>query len=126
MKAVGYLQSLPISDAASLSDLELPDPTPSGRDLLVQVKAVSINPVDTKVRKNSAPPAGETKVLGWDAAGVVVRAGSEAKLFRAGDEVWYAGSIARPGTNSELHLVGERIVARSRKRSTMFMPPRCH
>jgi len=112
MKAVGYRQSLPISDAASLIDLELPDPVPTGRDLLVQVEAVSVNPVDTKVRQRSAPPPGETKVLGYDAAGIVAGTGSDAKLFRPGDEVWYAGSAARPGTNSELHLVDERIVGK--------------
>jgi len=112
MKAVGYRQSLPISEAASLLDVELPDPKPSGLDLLVQVRAVSVNPVDTKVRVRMAPEPGETKVLGWDAAGVVLKAGPEAKLFQAGDEVWYAGSVARPGTNSELHLVDERIVGK--------------
>jgi len=110
MKAVGYRQPLPISEAASLIDVELPDPKPSGRDLLVGVKAVSVNPVDTKVRVRMAPKAGETKVLGWDASGVVVAAGPEATLFKPGDQVWYAGSIARPGTNSELHLGAERSV----------------
>ncbi len=110
MKVVGYRLPLPISEPEALVDDELPDPTPSGRDLLVQVKAVSVNPVDTKIRKASAPPSGEIKVLGWDAAGVVVATGSEATLFKPGDEVWYAGSIARPGTNSELHLVDESIV----------------
>ncbi len=112
MKAVGYRQPLPISEAASLIDVELPDPKPSGRDLLVGVKAVSVNPVDTKVRAHTAPKAGGTKVLGWDASGVVVAAGPEATLFKPGDQVWYAGSIARPGTNSELHLVDERIVGK--------------
>jgi zinc-binding alcohol dehydrogenase family protein len=112
MKAVGYRQSLPISEAASLLDVELPEPKPSGRELLVQVRAISVNPVDTKVRVRMAPEPGETKVLGWDAAGVVLKAGPEAKLFQPGDEVWYAGSIARPGTNSELHLVDERIVGK--------------
>ena len=121
MKAVGYRQSLPISDPASLLDIDLPNREPSGRDLLIQVKAVSVNPVDTKVRKASAPPAGETKVLGWDAAGIVTALGPEAKLFKPGDEVWYAGSIARPGTNAELHLVDERIVGK-KPRSLEFAP----
>ncbi|HEX5338376.1 MAG TPA: zinc-binding alcohol dehydrogenase family protein [Gallionella sp.] len=110
MKAVGYRESLPISDAMSLIDIELPDPSPTGHDLLVQVKAVSVNPVDTKVRIGTAPPAGETKILGWDASGVVLEVGSDVTLFKPGDEVWYAGSIVRPGTNAELHLVDERIV----------------
>ena len=121
MKAVGYRQSLPIMEAASLIDLELPDPTPAGHDLLVEVRAVSVNPVDTKVRVRSAPPPGEAKVLGWDASGVVVGRGPDVTLFKPGDEVWYAGSLARPGTNSELHLVDERIVGR-KPRSLGFAP----
>jgi zinc-binding alcohol dehydrogenase family protein len=112
MKAVGYRESLPIVEAASLIDVELPTPEPAGRDLLVQVKAVSVNPVDTKVRRRQAPPAGETTVLGWDAAGIVLEAGPEATLFAAGDEVWYAGSIVRPGCDAEAHLVDERIVGK--------------
>jgi zinc-binding alcohol dehydrogenase family protein len=110
MKAVGYTRSLPVSESDCLTDIELPDPVARGRDLLVQVKAVSVNPVDTKRRLRSSPRPGEVNVLGWDAAGVVLEAGQDAELFRPGDEVWYAGSIARPGTNSELHLVDERIV----------------
>jgi zinc-binding alcohol dehydrogenase family protein len=115
MKAVGYRASLPISDVMSLIDLELPDPRPAGHDLLVQVKAVSVNPVDSKIRLGTTPPAGETKVLGWDASGVVLEVGAEVTLYKPGDEVWYAGSIVRPGTNSELHLVDERIVGRKPK-----------
>jgi zinc-binding alcohol dehydrogenase family protein len=112
MKAVGYRRPLPITDPESLLDVELPDPKPEPRDLLVNVKAVSVNPVDTKVRRSVAPPPGEIKVLGWDAAGVVRAVGSEVTLFKPGDEVWYAGSIARPGNDSELHVVDERIVGR--------------
>lgn len=115
MKAVGYRESLPISAVMSLIDIALPDPHPENHDLLVQVKAVSVNPVDTKVRLGAAPPAGETKILGWDASGVVLEIGSDVTLFKPGDEVWYAGSIVRPGTNSELHLVDERIVGRKPK-----------
>jgi len=109
MKAVGFYQSLPIDDPASLLDVEAPDPKPEGRDLLVEVKAVSVNPVDTKRRMAGMQP-GELKILGYDAAGVVKAAGPQATLFRPGDEVYYAGSNQRPGTNSELHLVDERIV----------------
>ncbi|HEX7555545.1 MAG TPA: zinc-binding alcohol dehydrogenase family protein [Leptolinea sp.] len=112
MKAVGYRQSLAISASESLLDLELPDPQPKGRDLLVQVKAISVNPVDTKQRMRITPPAGETNVLGYDAAGVVVQTGPEANLFKPGDEVWYAGVSNRPGSNAELELVDERIVGR--------------
>jgi NADPH2:quinone reductase len=110
MKAVGYRKSLPVSDSNSLIDVELPAPAPGPRDLRVAVKAVSVNPVDTKVRMRAAPPEGEVKVLGWDAAGIVEAVGAEVTLFRPGDEVFYAGSIARAGTNAELHLVDERIV----------------
>ncbi len=112
MKAIGYRQSLPITEANSLIDVTLPDPVPAGHDLLIKVHAISVNPVDTKVRIGVAPPPGETKILGWDAAGIVLDVGHEVTLFKPGDEVWYAGSITRPGTNAELHLVDERIVGR--------------
>ncbi len=112
MKAVGYRESLPIEDPQSLLDLELPDPKPGPRDLLVQVKAVSVNPVDTKVRLRNIPGPGEVQILGWDASGVVVETGAEVTLFRPGDAVWYAGSVLRPGTNAQLHLVDERVVGR--------------
>jgi NADPH2:quinone reductase len=119
MKAVGYRKSLPIADAQSLVDVELPVPAPGPRDLLVAVKAVSVNPVDTKVRMRAAPAEGEVKVLGWDAAGVVEAAGTEVTLFKPGDAVFYAGSIARPGTNAEFHLVDERITG-AKPRSLSF------
>ncbi|WP_460066319.1 zinc-binding alcohol dehydrogenase family protein [Pseudomonas sp. H1_G08] len=110
MKAIAYYASLPISDAKSLQDIELPEPVAGPRDLLVEVKAISVNPVDTKVRQNMAPENGAAKVLGWDVAGVVKAVGSEVTLFKAGEKVFYAGSIARAGGNSELHVVDERIV----------------
>lgn len=110
MKAIGYYRSLPISDPESLVDLELPDPEPGAHDLLVEVHAVSVNPVDTKVRVRAAPEAGQAKVLGWDASGIVRAVGRDVSLFKPGDRVWYAGSLVRPGTNSELHVVDERIV----------------
>src|SRR5262245_16438120 len=112
MRAVGYQQSLPIEAEASLLDIELPAPVPGERDLLVEIKAVSVNPVDTKVRKRAKPAEGGHAVLGFDAAGVVRSVGPEARLFKPGDEVFYAGVINRPGTNAELHLVDERIVGR--------------
>jgi len=110
MKAIAYYQSLPIDHPDALQDVELPTPEPGPRDLLVEVKAISVNPVDTKVRRNVQPEDGAAKVLGWDVAGVVRAVGSEVSLFRAGDKVYYAGSIARAGGNSELHVVDERIV----------------
>jgi zinc-binding alcohol dehydrogenase family protein len=109
MKAVGYREALPISAPDALIDITLPDPVATGHDLLVEVRAVSVNPVDTKIRRGVAPPAGEAKVLGWDAAGVVRSVGDQVMLFKPGDRVMYAGSLLRPGTNSELHLVDERI-----------------
>ncbi|WP_455924136.1 zinc-binding alcohol dehydrogenase family protein [Pseudomonas putida] len=112
MKAIAYYASLPITDPAALQDIELPAPQPGPRDLLVEVKAISVNPVDTKVRQNMAPEGGNAKVLGWDVAGVVQAVGSDVTLFKAGDRVYYAGSIARAGGNSELHVVDERIVGR--------------
>lgn len=110
MKAVAYTRSLPIADPEALIDIELPEPAaPTGHDLLVEVRAVSVNPVDTKVRRR-ADPGGAPKVLGYDAAGIVRAAGEQVARFRPGDEVFYAGSIERPGTNAALHLVDERIV----------------
>lgn len=110
MKAVAYYQSLPVDHADALQDLELPMPTPGPRDLLVEVKAISVNPVDTKIRRNVAPADGDAKVLGWDASGIVKAVGSEVSLFQPGDRVYYAGAINRAGANSELHVVDERIV----------------
>ena len=110
MKAVAYYHSLPIQDPLALQDIELPEPIAGPRDLLVEVKAISVNPVDTKVRENVQPDAGTAKVLGWDVAGVVKAVGSDVSLFKVGDKVFYAGSIARAGANSERHVVDERIV----------------
>ncbi len=115
MKAIAYRTSLPAQDPNSLLDIDLPEPIATGRDILVLVKAVSVNPVDTKVRRNVAPAANELKVLGFDAAGVVHAVGPNVTLFKPGDEVWYAGSRVRSGTNAELHLVDERIVGHKPK-----------
>ncbi len=116
MKAIGYYRNLPISDADALVELTLPDPFPGAHDLLVEVRAVSVNPVDVKIRANVAPEAGQAKVLGWDAAGVVRDVGTAVTRFKPGDKVWYAGALQRPGTNSELHLVDERIAGRMPQR----------
>ena len=110
MKAVGYRQSLPVTEPESLLDVDLAEPVPGPQDLIVEVRAVSVNPVDTKVRMRAAPPAGEVKVLGYDASGIVKAVGDNVHLFKPGDEVFYAGSIARQGTNSALHAVDARIV----------------
>ena len=118
MKAVGYKKPLPLDAAEALIDFETPKPEPKGRDIRVAVKAISANPVDYKVRKRAAPPEGETKILGYDAAGIVDAVGPDVSLFKVGDEVFYAGSIQRQGTNSEFHLVDERIVGRKPKSLT--------
>lgn len=112
MKAIGYHVPSPIDAPAALVDLELPSPVPTGRDLLVSVKAVSVNPVDTKVRASRKPAEGQAEVLGWDAAGIVEAVGPDVTLFKVGDAVYYAGAIDRPGSNSELHRVDERIVGK--------------
>lgn len=108
MKAVVYTQhGLPIERAEALQEIDLPAPVPGPRDLLVEVRAISVNPVDTKVRNGVAVT--EPRVLGWDAAGVVVATGSDVTAFKAGDAVYYAGALTRPGSYSELQLVDERI-----------------
>ncbi len=112
MKAVGFYRYLPIDDPESLLDLELPAPTPACRDLLVEVKAIAVNPVDYKSRAPRPQVETAAKILGWDAAGVVKAVGPDATLFRPGDAVYYAGSRTRPGCDSELHLVDERIAGR--------------
>jgi zinc-binding alcohol dehydrogenase family protein len=112
MRAIGYRHNLPLSDANALIPLELSRPHPTGHDLLVEVRAVSVNPVDVKVRANVAPAHGQERVLGFDAAGVVVATGPDVTLFHPGDAVFYAGDINRPGSNAEFQLVDERIVGR--------------
>ncbi|MCP1620052.1 zinc-binding alcohol dehydrogenase family protein [Pseudomonas sp. SLBN-26] len=112
MKAVAYFQNLPIDHPDALQDIDLPEPTPGPRDLLVEVRAISVNPVDTKIRRNAAPENGQPRVLGWDVSGVVKAVGGDVSLFQPGDEVFYAGALTRPGGNAELHLVDERIVGK--------------
>jgi zinc-binding alcohol dehydrogenase family protein len=113
MKAVGLYQHLPIEKPDSLIDLDLPKPSPTGRDLLVRVEAVSVNPVDTKVRAPGKPARTTPLVLGWDAAGVVDSVGPAVERFKPGDPVFYAGDITRPGSNSEYQLVDERLAGRA-------------
>ena len=110
MKAVGYQTAGSIDRPDALLDIELPRPVPTGRDLLVEVQAIAVNPVDTKVRRSTTPPPGEYKVLGYDAVGIVREVGPEVRLFQPGDAVWYAGAIDRSGSNAEFQRVDERIV----------------
>ncbi|WP_281977912.1 zinc-binding alcohol dehydrogenase family protein [Pseudorhizobium flavum] len=112
MRAVAFNKPQPIDADTALIDIELPMPQATGHDLLVEIRAVSVNPVDTKVRASAAVEDGQYRVLGYDAAGVVKSVGSEVTLFKPGDEVFYAGAVNRQGTNAEYHLVDERIVGR--------------
>ncbi|WEJ63042.1 zinc-binding alcohol dehydrogenase family protein [Thiomicrorhabdus lithotrophica] len=115
MKAIGYNQSLPITDTNALIDIELPTLTPNGHDLLVKVNAISVNPVDYKIRQNMAPEVGQHKILGWDAVGEVVAIGESVTKFKTGDKVFYAGDLNRQGSNAEYQLVDERIVGHKPK-----------
>jgi zinc-binding alcohol dehydrogenase family protein len=112
MKAVGYLKSLPINDADSLVDIEIPQPIAAGYDLLVKVKAIAVNPVDYKIRLNMPVEGDEHRIIGWDAVGEVVATGDETSQFKVGDEVYYAGALTRQGSNAEYQLVDERIVGK--------------
>ncbi len=110
MKSIGYKTPGPITAPLSFEDFTAEIPSPKGHDILVEVKAISVNPVDVKIRASAKPAGDEHKVIGWDASGIVAEVGPDVTLFKKGDAVWYAGSITRPGTNSEFHLVDERIV----------------
>jgi NADPH2:quinone reductase len=112
MKAVGFTHYLPVEDTNAFLDLEIDKPAPKGHDILVAVKAVAINPVDTKVRAPKDKVEDQARIIGYDASGVVEAVGSAVTLFKPGDEVYYAGDITRSGTNAEFHLVDERIVGR--------------
>ena len=112
MKAIGVYQYLPASDPDCFAEIHLEKPQPSHRDLLVKVKAVSVNPVDYKIRQSVKEKRVTPRILGWDAAGIVEQVGDRVSLFKPGDEVYYAGSITRPGSNSEYQLVDERIVGK--------------
>jgi zinc-binding alcohol dehydrogenase family protein len=118
MRAVAYTKCLPIADPQSLIDIEVERPVAENSDLLVEIRAVSVNPVDVK-RRAKADPGGGPRILGFDGAGIVVAAGPQANLFKPGDAVFYAGSIDRAGTNAQFHLVDERIVGR-KPRSLSF------
>lgn len=107
--AIGYTKNLDASDIDALTERDLAMPSPGAHDLIVDVKAVSVNPVDVKLRAGS--PARGFRILGFDASGLVTEVGSEVTLFAPGDEVFYAGTIGRPGTNQQFHAVDERIVA---------------
>jgi zinc-binding alcohol dehydrogenase family protein len=112
MKTIGYQKSLTVTETNALVEFDAPKPVAIGQDILVKIEAISVNPVDTKVRSSVTPEAGEYKVLGWDASGIVETVGEQVSLFQPGDRVWYAGAINRSGSNAEYHLVDERIVSK--------------
>lgn len=118
MKAIGYQTAGAITAPNALENITLAEPTATGFDLLVELKAISVNPVDTKIRASSSAPAGEYKIIGWDAVGVVKSVGEKVSLFNVGDEVWYAGDISRSGSYAEYQLVDERIVGHKPKSLT--------
>lgn len=115
MKAIGFTEHLNIDDPNSLFEFEEPIPTPKSHDLLVEVSAVSVNPVDVSIRRNGHGVLKAPKVIGWDACGIVKKVGDKVSLFTPGDRVFYAGSFKRPGSNSEYQLVDERIVGHAPK-----------
>ena len=114
MKAIGYNKNGPIDAPESLVEFEAPEPEIGEHDLLVEVRGISVNPVDVKVRA-AFPAENGTKIIGYDAAGVVTKVGSAVRNFKAGDEVFYAGDLTRPGTNAQLHAVDARIVGKKPK-----------
>ena len=115
MKAIGYSESLPIESPDALLDIELPQPIATGRDLLVKVDAIAVNPVDYKIRQNMVPTDEVYRVLGWDAVGEVVATGDAVTAFKPGDKVFYAGDLNRQGSNAEYQLVDERLVGHKPK-----------
>ncbi|SUU04713.1 zinc-binding alcohol dehydrogenase family protein [Acinetobacter haemolyticus] len=120
MKAVAYQHAGAIASTDSLVSIEIESPVARGHDLLVRVQAISVNPVDTKIRKNVSPESGQWKILGWDAVGIVEAVGEKVSHFKIGDKVWYAGALNRQGSNSELQLVDERIVGHKPKSLNMI------
>lgn len=111
MRAVGYRLAAALGEPAYLVDLELPDPVPEPLDLLVAVEAIAVNPVDLKVRARELPPPDQWRLLGWDAVGRVLAVGDQVRGFQAGERVWYAGALQRPGCNAECQLVDHRLAA---------------
>ncbi len=114
MNAVGFNTSLPITDSNSFLDVDIEKPTPAGHELLVNIQAISVNPVDYKIRQNSAKDTvlDAPKIIGWDAVGMVESVGDKVTLFKAGDAVYYAGDITKSGSYAEHQVIDERLVGR--------------
>ncbi|WP_028389041.1 zinc-binding alcohol dehydrogenase family protein [Legionella fairfieldensis] len=111
MKAVGCKQARSMEEGNLIIDMELPTPQATGHDILVEIKAIAVNPIDYKVRLRTRLQENQYRIVGWDAAGIVKETGENVTLFKPGDEVWYSGDLMRPGCNSEFQLVDERIVS---------------
>ncbi|WP_340156617.1 zinc-binding alcohol dehydrogenase family protein [uncultured Winogradskyella sp.] len=120
MKAIGYKENLPIEDKNALQDIELKMPKATGKDILVEIKAISVNPADYKVRAAMPVEGDDWKVIGWDATGIVKEVGEDVSLFKVGDEVWYAGDFTRQGSYAQYQIVDERIVGK--KPSSLSFP----
>ncbi|MBE0392840.1 zinc-binding alcohol dehydrogenase family protein [Flavobacterium sp. PL002] len=112
MKAIGYKENLPVDNVKSLQDVTVETPKATGRDILVEIKAISVNPADYKVRANMPADGDNWKIIGWDATGIVKEVGENVTLFKVGDEVMYAGDITRQGSYAEYQVVDERIVGK--------------
>ena len=112
MKAIGYKENLPIEDVKSLQDIEIDTPKAIGKDILVEIKAISVNPADYKVRAGMPVEGDDWKIIGWDATGIVKEVGNDVTLFNVGDEVWYAGDFTRQGSYAQYQVVDERIVGK--------------
>ncbi|KRL04488.1 zinc-binding alcohol dehydrogenase family protein [Liquorilactobacillus oeni] len=110
MKAIGFLQNLPIADEKSLFEFETKKPKATGHDLLVKIEAIAVNPIDVSIRKSATKKLKNPRIIGWDALGVVEGCGEEATLFKRGERVFYAGAVNRPGCNADYQLVDERLV----------------
>lgn len=119
MKAVGFQTALPISDPKSLFDFETTKPQATGHDLLIKIQAISVNPIDTAIRRSTSGKLREPKILGWDALGMVEAVGRQVSLFKPGDQVFYAGDVRRAGSNAEYQLVDERIVGPAPQKLTI-------
>ena len=121
MKAIGFITSLSIEKEDSFIEFEIPKPIPGSQDLLVKIEAVSVNPVDFKIRQNSAKDTilETPKIIGWDAVGIVEAVGDKVSLFKVGDEVFYAGDLTKPGSNAEYQVIDERIVGKKPKSLTV-------
>ncbi len=112
MKAIGYKENLPIEDKNALQDIELNTSKATGKDILVEIKAISVNPADYKVRAGMPVDGDDWKIIGWDATGIVKEVGEDVSLFKVGDEVWYAGDFTRQGSYAQYQVVDERIVGK--------------